>query len=118
MGTTHSACLENTNPTVFDIKILELPELEVDDLSNPADGQPHVLIINEVSSFQWVCSVEARKGDELLWLHNGEPIPSASNISQVRCRNDFISYCVDKILLCGIWYYMVSTTTVETLVYV
>lgn len=64
---------------LLDITVLELPDLE----DNVSEDQLHILTVTETESFQWVCTVEAGLGDELLWLHNGELIPSATNISQV-----------------------------------
>lgn len=68
------------DPSVYPLDVRELPNVETDIYS---EDQRYVLIINEIKSFQWVCSVEAFLGDELIWVHNGEPIPFAANISQV-----------------------------------
>ena len=65
---------------LLDVTLLEVPVLENID---PADDQPYVLTIIETETFQWTISVEAGLGDELLWLHNMELIPSTANILQV-----------------------------------
>ena len=65
---------------LLDVTILELPVLEH---IVSTDEQPYILTINEAETFKWAISVGAGLGDELLWLHNGEPIPFTANISQV-----------------------------------
>ena len=42
----------------------------------------HSLPLNQTfqgESFKWTCAVTAGQGDELLWLHNEEVIPTVNN---------------------------------------
>lgn len=74
----------NTVFPLMDVNILEVPYLNLTASSSLEVGNsssPLTLTLQEGESIQWTCAVTAGMGDELLWLFNGEHVPSSNQIT-------------------------------------
>jgi len=72
---------------LVEMAVLGVPDWSTGNDSNGSlqimDGnQTNMALIDKQASFQWACSVKAGARDELVWLHNGAPVPLARSSSK------------------------------------